>query len=254
MGVDAADVDGDGRFDLFVTHLSNEVNDLYRNNGDGTFANATQAAGLGAPSLLYVGWGTAFLDADNDGDPDLYVTNGHVMDDIEAYSDAITYRERDFLFENLGAARFRELGAEAGPFFAETAVGRGMAVVDYDRDGRPDVVLNRNGGGARLLRNVSDTPYSWISLRLVGVKSNRDGIGARIKLTVGGRTQIAERRSGSSYLSGSEDLVHFGLGSASGVAAVEIRWPSGLVEDFEPLKSGRVQTLTEGTGAARAKR
>jgi hypothetical protein len=234
--------------DLFVTHLSNEVNDLYLNNGDGTFSNATNAAGLGAPSLLYVGWGTAFFDADNDGDPDLYVTNGHVMDDIEAYSDSITYRERDFLFLNDGMGRFREVGGQAGPFFQETEVGRGMAVLDYDGDGRLDVVLTRNGSRARLLHNETDPSQHWLTLRLRGHKSNRDGIGAWLTLLAPGRRQVAERRSGSSYLSSSEGFVHFGLGSASGTATVEVDWPSGLRETFK-VEVDRAFTLEEGSGS-----
>src|SRR5207249_6912377 len=163
-----------GRMDLFITHLSNELNELYLNNGDGTFTVGTNQAGLGGPSLLYVGWGTGFLDADNDTDLDLYVTNGHVMDDIEAYSDSITTRERDLLFENTGGGRFREVGAGAGPFFRIADLGRGMALLDFNRDGRLDVALTRNGGRSRLLRNDSPAGNHWLSVRLQGTRSNRD--------------------------------------------------------------------------------
>ena len=248
MGVDAADVDGDGRMDLFVTHLSNEVNELYLNNGDGTFANGTNVAGLGAPSLLYVGWGTAFFDADNDADPDLYVTNGHVMDDIEAYSDFITYRQRDFLFVNNGIGRFVERGLAAAALFGERDVGRGMTVLDFDSDGRLDVALTRNGGRARLLHNETPASNHWVSLRLRGKQSNRDAIGAWITLTAGGRRQVAERRSGFSYLSDSDGNVHFGLGASSGPVEVQIRWPSGLRETFRVDKPDQIITLTEGSG------
>jgi enediyne biosynthesis protein E4 len=254
MGVDAADVNDDGRMDLFVTHLSNEVNELYLNNGNGTFTNGTNAAGLGAPSLLYVGWGTAFFDADNDADPDLYVTNGHVMDDIEAYSDSITYRERDFLFVNNGTGRFSERGVGAGALFQEQDVGRGMTVLDFDSDGRLDVALSRNGGSARLVHNETPTSNHWVSLRLRGQKSNRDGIGAWITLTAGGRRQVAERRSGFSYLSDSDGIVHFGLGASSGPVDVEIRWPSGLKETFRVVQLDRTVTLTEGSGLPRVNR
>ena len=253
MGVDAADVQGRGLMDLFVTHLSNEVNELYLNNGDGTFTNGTNAAGLGAPSLLYVGWGTAFFDADNDADPDLYVTNGHVMDDIEAYSDSITYRERDFLFVNDGTGHFQEMGLQAGDLFRELEVGRGVAVLDFDRDGKMDVALTRNGSRARLLHNQTATANHWLSLLLRGQKSNRDGIGAWITLIAGGKRQVAERRSGSSYLSASQGMVHFGLGSAAGPAQVEVSWPSGRRETFR-LEVDRLVTLTEGSGAVPASR
>ena len=248
MGVDAGDADGDGRFDLFVTNLSNEVNELYRNNGDGTFSIITHPSGLGEPSLLFVGFGTSFLDADDDGDLDLYITNGHVMDDIEAYSDSITHRERDFLFENLGKGRFAERGESAGAFFRDRDVGRGVAILDYDRDGRLDVALTRNAGPGRLLHNETPLLNHWLSVRLRGTRSNRDGIGARLGLTAGGRTQVAERRGGSSYLSASEGIVHFGLGKESGPARLRVRWPSGRVETFSDLPLDRSLTLVEGNG------
>jgi len=248
MGVDAGDVDGDGRMDLFVTNLSNEVNELYRNNGNGTFTIATDSAGLGEPSLLFVGFGTTFLEADNDGDQDLYVTNGHVMDDIESYSDAITYRERDFIFENLGDGRFAERGKTAGPFFLERAVGRGVAVLDFDRDGRMDLALSRNGGLAALLHNETARERHWISLRLRGTRSNHDAIGAWVTLVAPGRTQVAELRGGSSYLSASEATVHFGLGGEAGPVLLKVRWPSRLVETFHVPRTDRFVALVEGTG------
>jgi enediyne biosynthesis protein E4 len=248
MGVDAGDADGDGLMDLFVTHLSNEVNELYRNNGDGTFSIATHASGLGEPSLLYVGWGTFFLDADDDGDPDLFVTNGHVMDDIEAYSDSITYLEPDFLFENLGSGRYVLRGDDAGAFFREKAAGRGAAVLDYDRDGRLDIALTRNNAPARLLHNETVTGNHWLSVRLRGTRSNRDGIGAWLTLKSSGGTQVAERRGGSSYLSASEGLVHFGLGRARAPLRLEVRWPSGLTEAFTDLVEDRTVSISEGSG------
>ncbi len=247
MGVDAADADGDGRMDLFVTNLSNETNELYRNNGDGTFTIATNAAGLGAPSLLPVGWGAAFFDADNDADLDLVVTNGHVMDDIEAYSDSLTYRQRDLLFVNDGSGRFAERGAEGGPPFQELDVGRGLAVLDFDGDGRLDLALTRNGGRARLLRNATQRPGNWVRLRLEGKTSNRDAIGARVTLQAGGRRQVAERKGGSSYLSASEGVIHFGLGPEQAPVAVTIRWPSGLSETFSAIVLNRETRLVEGT-------
>ena len=251
MGVDSADADGDGRMDLFVTNLSNEVNELYRNNGDGTFTIATNQAGLGEVSLLFLAFGAEFLDADNDGDMDLYVTNGHVMDDIEAYSDSISTRERDFIFENVGGGRFLERGPQAGPFFRIQDMGRGMAILDYDRDGRLDVALSRNGGRARLLHNDTPGPNHFLALNLRGTRSNRDGTGACVEVTVDDRLIAVERQGGSSYESASEGTVHLGLGGHGGPVAVEARWPSGLVESFADIKPDQFLTLEEGTGSPR---
>jgi len=248
MGVDASDVDGDGRIDLFVTNLSNETNELYRNNGDGTFSIATNRMGLGAPSLLYVGFGTAFFDADNDADLDLYVTNGHVLDDIELFSDSITYREPDLLFINEGDARFQERGREVGSIFQEKDVGRGVALLDFDSDGRLDVALSRNQSRARLLHNETVSRHHYLELKLQGTRSNRDGIGAWLALHAAARTFVAERHGGSSYLSAHEGIVHFGLGNFAGPVSVEVRWPSGIQEEFAGLRVDGQTTLIEGSG------
>jgi hypothetical protein len=172
------------------------------------------------------------------------------MDDIEAYSDSIATRERDHIFENVGGGRFRELGARAGPFFRITDVGRGLATLDFDRDGRMDVALTRNGGRARLLHNDSPVANHWLSIRLRGTRSNRSGIGARIIITAGDRTQAAELQGGSSYESASEQMVHFGLGLHSGPVSLEVRWPSGLTEKFPAVPPDQFLTVQEGTGTS----
>jgi hypothetical protein len=252
MGTDAGDADGDGWPDLFVTNLSNETNELYRNlGGKGPFSIDTYPAGLGEISLLESGWGTDFFDHDNDGDLDIVVTNGHPMDDIELDSDIITYAQRPFLFENDGRGAFREIGASLGPYFATPEVGRGLATADFDNDGDIDLLFNPNKRRATLLRNDGgNAAGSWITLRLEGSRSNRDAIGAWVAVTAGGRRQVEEVRSGSSYMSQNDMRLHFGLGAAGRVDAIEIRWPTKprRVEKIGPVPAGLFLTIKEGSG------
>ncbi|MBI4170053.1 MAG: CRTAC1 family protein [Acidobacteria bacterium] len=252
MGTDAGDADGDGWPDLFVTNLSNETNQLYRNlGGKGPFSIDTYPAGLGEISLLQSGWGTDFFDYDNDGDLDLVVTNGHPMDDIERDSDIITYAQRPFLFENGGRGKYREIGAGVGPYFATPEVGRGLAIADFDNDGDIDLLFNPNNRRATLLRNDGgNAAGSWITLRLEGSRSNRDAIGAWVAVTAGGRRQVGEVRSGSSYMSQNDMRLHFGLGAAGRVDAIEIRWPTKprRVEKIGPVPAGLFLTIKEGSG------
>ncbi|HXH28561.1 MAG TPA: CRTAC1 family protein, partial [Candidatus Polarisedimenticolia bacterium] len=222
MGTDAGDADGDGWPDLIVTNLSNETNQLYQNlGGRGTFAIATYPSGLGEVSLLTTSWGVDFYDYDNDGDLVLMMTNGHPMDDIEVVSDIMTHKEHPFLFQNQGGAVYKEIGAQVGDYFRTLQAGRGLATADYDNDGDLDVILTPNGGKAALLRNDGgDRAGHWITLRLVGVRSNRDAIGARVTITAGGRRQVEEVRSSSSYLSQNDIRLHFGLGAADKVDSI----------------------------------
>jgi hypothetical protein len=252
MGVDAGDADGDGWPDLFVTNLSNETNQLYRNlGGKGLFSIDTYPAGLGEISLLLTGWGTDFFDFDNDGDLDLVVTNGHPMDDIEQVSDILTHTQRPLLFENLGGARFREIGATAGAYFQARHAGRGLATADYDNDGDRDIVIAHNGGPAVLLRNDGgDANGRALTLRLQGTRANRDAIGARVTLIAGGRRQVEDVRSATSYLSQNDLRLHFGLGALERVDGIEVRWPTrpGKVETIGPVPSARFLTIREGSG------
>jgi hypothetical protein len=252
MGVDAGDADGDGWVDLFVTNLSNETNELYHNmGGKGLFAVDTFPAGLGEISILMTGWGTDLFDYDNDGDLDIVVTNGHPMDDIGEVSDILTYAQRPFLFENLGRGTFREMGREMGGYFAGTHVGRGLATADYDNDGDRDVVFAPSNAKTTLLRNDGGSRAGhWMTLRLVGVKSNHDAIGARVVLTAGGRRQVGEVRSGSSYLSQNDMRLHFGLGVAERVDSIEIRWPTKArqIEKIGSEPADRFVTIREGDG------
>jgi enediyne biosynthesis protein E4 len=252
MGTDAGDADGDGWPDLFVTNLSNETNELYHNlGGKGPFSIDTYPAGLGEISLLMTGWGTDFFDYDNDADLDLIVTNGHPMDDIGEDSDILTYAQRPFLFQNEGRGRYREVGGELGPYFNSVDVGRGLSTADYDNDGDLDVLLTPNNRRATVLRNEGGHAAGrWITLRLAGTRSNRDAIGARVIVTAGGRRQIEEVRSGSSYLSQNDMRLHFGLGAADRVEAIEIRWPSKVkrIERIGPVAAGQFLTIQEGRG------
>jgi hypothetical protein len=252
MGTDAGDVDGDGWQDLFVTNLSNQPNELYHNlGGKGPFAIVSYAAGLAEPSLLATGWGTAMFDYDNDGDLDIIVTNGHPMDDIETVSDVMTYPQRPSLYENDGKGRFSEVGAAHGAYFSTKDVGRGLAVADYDNDGDLDVAINANNRPAVLLRNDGGHAMGhWVTLKLVGVQSNRDALGAVVTLTAGGRRQLREVRSASSYMSQNDMRLHFGLGAATRIDSIEIRWPTRdhRTEKIGPQAADQFLTIKEGSG------
>ncbi len=252
MGVDAGDLDGDGWQDLFVTNLSNETNEFYRNlGGKGPFSIDTYPAGLGEVSLLMSGWGTDMFDYDNDGDLDIVVTNGHPMDDIALDSDIITTAERPFLFENDGHGKFADIGRGRGAYFGGTDVGRGLATADYDNDGDLDFVVAANNHRATLLRNDGGNAAGhWITLRLEGVRCNRDAIGARVTVRASGRSQVFDARSASSYLSQNDMRLHVGLGGSAQVDSIEIRWPEKAkkVEKVGPVAADQFLVIREGSG------
>ncbi len=245
MGTDFGDYDGDGDLDIVVTNLDLENNNLYRNNGDGTFTDVALAAGVGGPSYLHVGFGAEFLDYDNDADLDLFVVNGHIIDNIALYRDHLTYPQLNLFMENDGAGRFVDRTAVLGADLGEKRVGRGLAVADYDRDGDLDLALSRCGQEGVLLRNERASERAWLQIDLRGTRSNRFGVGARVEVRAGGRTQIEEVRAGSSYLSQSDLRLHFGLGEAARAEQVRVLWPSGAVQTLGPLQAGRVHTLRE---------
>src|SRR5712672_3593965 len=247
MGSTAADYNGDGRLDIFKTNFSDDTSTLYRNNGDGTFDDVTSAAGLGLYTK-YLGWGTTFLDFDNDGWPDLLLVNGHVYPEVDKNNLGSNYEEPRILYHNLGKGTFADISASAGPGITMTASSRGLAVGDLWNDGRISAVITNLNAVPSLLVNQVRNSNHWIAIRTVGTKSNRDGIGARISVKVGTRTLVDEVRSGSSYNSSSDMRVHFGLGSSTKVDSVQIRWPSGLTERFENLTVDSIQTLKEGSG------
>jgi hypothetical protein len=247
MGVDAGDYDSDGMLDLFVTNLEAEGNALYRNLGDGGYADTSDAAGLALPSLPWVGFGTGFIDFDNDRDPDLFVANGHVMIHAADLSELTRHAQPKQLYENEGG-RYEDVSGRAGAAFERDHVGRGAAFGDWDDDGRHDVLVMNNDDAPNLLRNDTTNGNHWTLLRLVGRESNRDGVGARVRVTAGGKTEIDELRCGYSYLSMNDLRLHFGLGTFARIETLEVRWPSGREQTFSDLPADQVLILGEGDG------
>ncbi len=252
MGVDAGDYDGDGHIDVVVTNLDFETHSLFRGIGDRLFAYATVESGIGFATLPFVGFGVAFFDYDNDGRLDIAIANGHIMDNAPLVRPGVTYAQRNLLFHNQGGARFQEVGLSSGPGFALAKVSRGLASGDFDNDGDLDLLVTNNGETVDLLRNDTAPGQNAILVRTVGVKSNRDGVGARLKVTSGGRTQIREVKTGSSYLSQNDPRVHVGLGAATRVDRLEVRWPSGRNEIVRNVPANQVVTIREGDGIVRA--
>ena len=248
MGSTIADYDGDGRLDIFKTNFSDDSSTLYRNNGDGTFNDATYAAGLGLHTQ-YLGWGTMFFDFDNDGWPDLLLVNGHVYPEVDKYKLGSDYQEPRILYHNTGKGTFDDVSDAAGPAIKRKASGRGLAIGDLWNNGKLSTVITNMGEAPSLLVNQMSYPNHWIAIKTVGAKSNRDGIGAKITLKANGRVFVDEVRSGSSYSSSNDMRVHFGLGTATKVDSLEVRWPSGLVESFD-AKVDAFNTVKEGTGKA----
>lgn len=221
---------------------------MYRGLGDGLFADASYQSALAVPTLPFVGFGVVFLDADNDGDLDLAIANGHVLDNAEAFRASSRHGQRNLLLLNDGRGRFRDAGPMAGPGFALEKVSRALAAGDVDNDGDLDLLVVNNGQSADLLRNESRNAAASLTVRLVGRDSNRDGVGARLRAVIGGRTQVREIKAGSSYLAQSDLRAHFGLGAAARVDRLEVRWPHGRVENFGPVVGGQTVTITEGQG------
>jgi enediyne biosynthesis protein E4 len=249
MGTTVADYNGDGRLDIFKTNFSDDTPTLYRNDGDGVFSDVTFAAGLGLHTQ-YLGWGTMFLDFDNDGWPDLILVNGHVYPEVDKFHLGSGYMEPRLLYHNNGNGTFTDVSATAGPGINAVSSARGLAIGDFWNDGRQSVVINNVYAVPSLLVNSARLANHWVAFRTVGTRSNRDGIGARITVKIGNRTLVDEVRSGSSYISQNDLRVHFGLGSAAKLDLVQVRWPSGVMERFEDLSVDGIRTLKEGSGTA----
>jgi hypothetical protein len=255
MGTAFGDVDGDSRLDLVVTNHETEMHSLFRNAGGGAFTDATASSGIGPATLRYVGFGVVFADHDNDGDLDLAIVNGHVIDNIAMIRSGAKHAQKRLLLENTGS-RFRDASGVSGPGFAGERVGRTVVSGDIDNDGDLDLLVTSNGQGVELLLNDGGNRSNALLLRLVGTRSpstslrasNRDAIGARLLLTAGGRTQVREVTSGSSYLGQNDLRVHVGLGDATIVDRVEIRWPSGRTELVQNVAANQLVVIREGAG------
>jgi hypothetical protein len=248
MGTDMGDINGDGLLDIFVTNLDKETHSLFRNMGKGLFANVTFESGVGQATLPFVGFGTAFFDYDNDGDLDLAIATGDIIDNVKLFRDDTTYEQRNLLLQNDGSGRFHDVGPTSGPGFALKKVSRTLAVGDLDNDGDLDILIGNNGQTADLLRNDGGNRSNALLIRTVGSKSNRDGIGARLKLTVNGKVLLRHVKAGSSYQGQNDLRVHFGLGSARMAERLEVLWPSGSVDTVENLEANQILTISEGRG------
>jgi hypothetical protein len=249
MGIAVGDYDHCGRESLFVTNLNGEVYSLFHNEGGGQFTYASHTAGLRSATIGHSAWGTAFLDFDRDGWVDLVTANGNVNPSVAQDLPGVTYEESKSLFRNLGGGKFEDVSSKSGAMTVQKA-SRGLAVGDYDNDGKLDVVSVNRNDRADLFHNASPDQGHWVLLRLVGVKSNRDGAGAKVRLTASGMTQFQVCRLGSSYAGSNDKRLFFGLGGSSKVDKADIRWPSGVRQTLSGLAADRVYVVTEGKGYA----
>ena len=255
MGVDAADYDRSGHASIIITNFANQMLSLYHNEGNGLFVDEAPRSEVGRASLVTLGFGCFFFDYDNDGWPDIFVADGHIENEIERVQKRVSYAEPPHLFRNLGAGKFQEVTQTMGAVFASPKVARGAAYADIDNDGALDVLVTTNGGRAYLFHNEGSTNNS-LRVKLQGTKSNRDGIGASIRVTSGGTSGVASGkdqqwqmlRSGGSYLSQSELVATFGLGSAAKADSVEVQWPSGQIDKLSNITAGQTITIEEGKG------
>jgi hypothetical protein len=244
MGVDFEDFDNDGLPDLAVDNLANQMYAIYQNAGDGTFTYTTRTTGIGRISMLHSGWGLRLIDYDNDGWKDLLIAQGHDLDTIELTSPQLHYREPMLLARNTGHG-FVDVSAASGGVFHEAWAGRGLATGDLDNDGRIDAVVSTNDGPAYVIRNETKTENHWLTLKLVGHKSNRDAIGAVVKMVTPKGEQYATVTTASSYLSSSDKRVHFGIGPAAVAGTIEIRWPSGISQSLKDVHADQILQVDE---------
>jgi hypothetical protein len=250
MGVTASDYDEDGFLDIAKTNFSDDVPNLYHNNGDGTFTDRVYEAGLGAHTQ-YLGWGIQFLDADNDGRKDIVMVNGHVYPEVERGPLNYKYHQPRLFYWNAGGGKFKDMSNSAGPGISEPWASRGLAVGDLANDGSLEVVINNLDTRPSLLKNFG-TRKNWLMVRCVGTKSNRDAVGARVYVYVGDRRISGEIQTGASFLSQNDPRVHVGLGDETSYGRIEVQWPGKQREVFPGGKANQIVILTEGTGSPAA--
>jgi len=248
MGVDAADTTGSGRMDVIIGHLDMQLARFYRNLGDGTFEDATLRSKIGYATYHMSEFGTLFLDYDNDGARDIFLANGHVLDNIARYHEDVHYAEPKLMFRNLGRGIFQNVSDRLGADFQLPCVSRGAAAGDFDNDGDLDVLVSNNGQPPQLFRNDGGNANRWLEILLIGTKSNRDGVGSRVKVTAGDLTSYAQRKGGMSYQSAQDPRLHFGLGARRSIDAIEVKWPSGNATKLSNLASDQIVTIKEGEG------
>ncbi len=249
MGIAVGDYNRDGKVDFYITNFSDDYNTLYRNDGDGNFSEVTARAGIATVTLPFLGWGTGFLDYDNDGLLDIFTANSHVYPGVDKQDWGTTWAQRPLLFRNLDGAKFQEVPPATNSGLAVVITARGAAFGDLFNDGHIDVVINNIDSTPTLLRNVVKNPNHWVTLKLIGgQKSPRDAIGAKAFVTAGGVRQRGDVFSGGSYASSSDQRLHFGLGSATKVDKVEIHWPSGAKEQITLPAVDRIYMVVEGKG------
>ena len=248
MGIDAADVDGDGWLDVYITHLDLELNRLYHNNGDGTFTDDTYSCGIGQKAVLLSGVAAKFIDYDNDGWPDIVQVNGAMLDNVNLYHSEVSYKEPLLMFRNTGKGHFEKTSDSLGPDFLHPVAGRGLATADYDNDGDIDIAVNARGDAPELLRNDGGNANHWLEILLIGTKSNHDGIGAVLKLTSQGETHMEQAKGGMSYMSANDPRIHFGLGKRTSIESLVITWPSGQVDKLTNVPIDKIIAVKEGSG------
>ncbi len=251
MGVDSADYDNDGWPDIAKANFSDDSNNLFHNDHNGEFTDRAGPSTFGPISIPFLGFGMKFLDFDNDGWKDVFVANGHVNPQVDQHSFGVTYAERPLLFHNLRNGKFEEIATHSGPAMSRRYVARGAATADFFNEGKQDLLVSVLDGSPLLLRNQSSQDGHWLSVKVLGVRSNRDGFGARVQVKTAGLTQSAEVRANSSFESASDPRLHFGLGSATEVASIEVHWPSGVVDRIGAVPANQEITIEEGRGIVR---
>jgi len=250
MGIAVGDYDCDGWLDIVKTNYSDQTANLYHNNGDGTFYDAVYRAGLGG-NTKYLGWGVGLFDFDNDGWPDIFMSNGHVFPEVDTKKLHFAFKQRKVVYKNLGNGRFADVTSSAGLAVTQPHSSRGAAFGDFDNDGDVDVVIINMNEPPTLLRNDCPAKNNWLKIKCIGTRSNRSAIGSRVRVVTGKHSQMNEVMSGSSYISQNDLRLHFGLGPAKQVDLVDVRWPLGLVESFKNVDPNQLIVLQEGHGIIR---